>query len=271
MNIIRGECFSKNIQKVLSYYGKIYFNPKEIKDGDIVYSDTHAILEHKEILNTKKDLTIVTHNSDHCLYDGPTNDPNGINVQKLTCWKLWFGQNSYSKNVTPIPIGFENIRWEKSFGPKTRLLYEARESEFFPTKTVYLNCNKNRSPGARHECYNSVKQMNFVSVDQPNLTYQQYLNRIKEHKFVLSPRGNGLDCHRTWEILMMRRVPIIKREGCMERLYKNIPVLFIDEWSDLNKLNLEKLYKEFSFDNQDYLTERYWLNLILKKRAKNGW
>ena len=61
---------------------------------------------------------------------------------------------------------------------------------------------------------------------------------------------------------MMRRVPVIKREGSMERLYNNMPVLFVDEWSDLKLMNLDKIYEEFFFDNQDYLTEDYWLNLI---------
>lgn len=262
MNIIRGEYFPEACKKVLVHYDVLFCDPNTIEDGDVVYTDTHHALLFKDILNERKNLTIVTSNSDHCLYDGPTDNPNGIDVQQLSCWKQWFGQNSYSESVTPIPIGFENFRWEQSFGPKTRWLHEARESECSPTKTVYLNCNKNTSLGARQECYNSAEQMNFVTVDQPNLTYQQYLNRIKEHKFVLSPRGNGLDCHRTWEILMMRRVPIIKKEGSMERLYKNIPVLFVDEWSDLDNMDLNEVYGEFFFDNQDYLTKDYWLNLI---------
>jgi hypothetical protein len=97
-----------------------------------------------------------------------------------------------------------------------------------------------------------------VTVDLPNLTYLEYLRKIKNHKFVLSPRGNGLDCHRTWEILMMKRVPVIKREGELRRLYNNIPVLFVDKWEDLNKLNLETLYTEFSFENQNYLYTDFW-------------
>jgi hypothetical protein len=262
MNIIRGEYFPQACTKVLVHYDNLYCDPNTIEDGDIIYTDTHHALLFKDLLNERKNLTIVTSNSDHCLYDGPTNNPNGIDVQQLTCWIRWFGQNSYSENVIPIPIGFENMRWETSFGPKTQWLRDARESKVSPTKTVYLNCNKNTSLEARQQCYNSAKQMNFVTVDQPNLTYQQYLSRIKEHKFVLSPRGNGLDCHRTWEILMMRRVPIIKKEGSMERLYKNMPVLFVDEWSDLINMDLEKMYEEFFFDNQDYLTKDYWLNLI---------
>ena len=28
--------------------------------------------------------------------------------------------------------------------------------------------------------------------------------------FVASPSGNGLDCHRTWEALLLRSIPIVK-------------------------------------------------------------
>ena len=143
MNIIRGEYFPQVCTKVLFYYDKLYCDVNSILDGDIVYSDTHHILFFKDILNQRKNLTIVTSNSDHCLYDGPTDNPNGINVLELNCWERWFGQNSFSQKVTPIPIGFENLRWEKHFGPKTKWLHEERLDEFPATKMVYLNCNKN--------------------------------------------------------------------------------------------------------------------------------
>ena len=265
MKLIRGEFIPQYADRVLYHYDKLYCNPNTIEDGQTIYCDTHRILDHKDILNTKKDLTIITHNSDHQLYDGPTENPNGINIYQLTCWKKWFGQNSFSKNVIPLPIGFENKRWESNFGPKTIWLNEAREKDINPTKTVYLNCNKSTSLAARQECYESASRMIFATVDAPNLSYPEYLQKMKEYKFVLSPRGNGLDCHRTWEILMMRRVPVIKREGSMEILYNNMPVLFVDEWSDLKLMNLDKIYEEFFFDNQSYLTEDYWLNMISKK------
>jgi len=80
--------------------------------------------------------------------------------------------------------------------------------------------------------------------------------------FVLSPRGNGLDCHRTWEVLMMRRVPILKREGQLEQLYENLPVLFVDDWSDIDSIDLEKVFKEFAFENQEYLYFDFWKKKI---------
>ena len=36
----------------------------------------------------------------------------------------------------------------------------------------------------------------------------EYLRTLGQHRFVLSPRGNGLDAHRTWEALMVGTIPI---------------------------------------------------------------
>lgn len=265
MKLIRGEHIPQLADKVLHHYDILYCDPNSIKDGETIYCDTHQILRHKDILNTKKNLTIITHNSDHFLCDGYDNNQNAVNVHQLTCWERWYGQNSFSKSVIPIPIGFENVRWEAMHGPKTMWIKQARDVDMVPTKKVYLNCNKNTSLDARQHCYNIASQMEYITVDQPNLTYQQYLSKIQEHKFVLSPRGNGLDCHRTWEVLMLRRIPVIKREGSMEQLYKNMPVLFIDDWHDLNQINLDEVYDKFFFDNQDYLTLNYWKKQIKKR------
>jgi hypothetical protein len=57
---------------------------------------------------------------------------------------------------------------------------------------------------------------------------------------------------------MMKRVPILKRCGSLEKLYKNMPVLFVDKWEDLQYLSLDSLFESFSFENQDYLNLNYW-------------
>ena len=264
-SLIRGEHFPSIADKILVHYNNLYHNPFIVNNGDVVYCDTHQILRFKDILNLKKDLTIVTHNSDYCLYDGPTSDPNGLNVEEFTCWKKWFGQNSYSRNVIPLPIGFENRRWENSFGPKTEWMKEIKNEEIDPLGSVYLNCNTKTNLNARRECYLKAYKIPFVTCDDPNLTYKEYLRKIKSHKFTLSPRGNGLDCHRTWEILMMDRIPVIKKEGSLERLYKDYPVLFVEDWDELTSLNLDFIYNDLSKkfkDNQTDLSFEKWKGLI---------
>ena len=273
MNLIRGEFLPTIADKVLFHYGKLYCDPNSIENGDIVYCDTHDILRYKDILNTKSNLIIITHNSDHCLYDSIDDDivytsyvyPDMINTNELTCYHKWFGQNSYSLKVNPLPIGFENIRWEESFGPKTKWLKNARDNMIEPTSLVYLNCNINTNIAQRKRCYNLSSEMGIVNIDKSNLTYVNYLDKIKEHKFILSPRGNGLDCHRTWEILMLKRIPIIKREGQMEKLYEGMPVLFVDDWKDILNMNLDEIYNQFCFDEQEYLNFEFWKMKILSR------
>lgn len=262
MKLIRGEYFPSIVDKVILHYEQLFCNPQSINDGDTVYCDTHYILKYKNYLNTKKNLTIITHNSDHCLYNDEVQKENAINVNELICFSRWFGQNSYTSKVTPLPIGFENFRWEANFGPKTQWLKNARSKISEPESLVYMNCNQNTNVEERKICYEESSLMGIVTIDSPNLTYPQYLDRIQEHMFVLSPRGNGLDCHRTWEVLMMRRVPILKREGQLETLYKNMPVLFVDKWTDIYNMDLKQVFKSFSFDNQEYLEFEFWKNKV---------
>lgn len=259
--LIRGEYIPVWADKILVHYDQLFCNPFKINDGDIVYCDTHHISRFKDILNIKKDITIITHNSDYCLYDGPTSDPNGVNVEEFTSWTQWYGQNSYSTkdNVIPLPIGFENLRWERNFGPKTKWMTEVKDEQIDPTNAVYLNCNIGTNLKDRKECYEKACQLSFVTCDEPNLSYKDYLRKIKSHKFTLSPRGNGLDCHRTWEIFMMERIPIIKKEGSLERLYKGLPVFFVDDWDNLRFLDLNATYERIKHNRPDLNFEK--LNL----------
>lgn len=258
--LFRGQHVPFFADKILVHYDHLYSDPHKIKDGDIVYCDTHQLLNFKDILNSRKNLTLITHNSDYYVCDSATKDIMGINVDLFTCYKKWFAQNCYSINtkLIPIPIGFENKKWEKVFGPKTKYINQVSKNTKEPTGLVYFNCNQDTNFKDRKECFDFSINTSYVNIDEPNLSYIDYLNRIQQHKFILSPKGNGLDCHRTWEILKLQRIPILKRQGQLERLYANMPVLFVDNWNDINQLNLSDIYYNYKFLNQEYLNMNYW-------------
>jgi hypothetical protein len=267
MSLFRGEFVPSFADKVLIHYDNLYCDPNSINDGDTVYCDTHHIIKFKDILNSKNNITIITHNSDYFVCDGQTDDAMGVNINEFTNFKFWYAQNCYSfnPNVFPIPIGFENTRWEACFGPKTNWLEKVTNEELFPQSLIYFNCNQTTNLEARQHCYAFSVDADFVTIDCPTLTYSEYLRQIKRHKFTLSPRGNGLDCHRTWEVLKLKRVPILKREGRLEDLYTGLPVLFVNEWNELYTMNLDEHYESFCFKNQDYLEIDYWVNYCVEK------
>ena len=89
------------------------------------------------------------------------------------------------------------------------------------------------------------------------------------YNFVLSPRGNGLDCHRTWE-LFLAGVIVITKTSSLDEMFtqNNLPVVLLKDWSELNdnlENKLQDWYKEHinktSIENIfERLTFNYWLN-----------
>ena len=77
-------------------------------------------------------------------------------------------------------------------------------------------------------------------------TQEDYLRNISKSFFAVSPDGNGKDCHKTWEALYMKSIPIVKRWHGTERFKKlGIPMLMVDEWSEFKDLSLsEEVYND---------------------------
>ena len=85
--------------------------------------------------------------------------------------------------------------------------------------------------------------------------------------FVACPEGNGIDTHRLWEALYLRTIPIVEKNKISDFFIKaKLPVMILNKWSDLSKLNendLQKIYlsKKKLFKNK-YLFQKYWRNII---------
>jgi len=72
-------------------------------------------------------------------------------------------------------------------------------------------------------------------VHENRVSFSVFLYNLSQSKFMICPRGNAIDCHRNWEVLYMRRVPIMKRHLYLETLFADYPVLFVDKYSEVNE------------------------------------
>jgi hypothetical protein len=112
-----------------------------------------------------------------------------------------------------------------------------------------------------------------VSRIPANLLYQQenFIPRILTWKnmtqfaFVLSPFGNGLDCHRTWEALLCGCIPIV-RTNVFKKLFEELPVLMVEKWEDVTFELLKQTVYEFKLKHEqnefkyEKLTLAYYTN-----------
>jgi len=83
---------------------------------------------------------------------------------------------------------------------------------------------------------------------------ETWLNMIR-YKYVISPHGNGLDCHRTWEALVLGCIPIVKT-SVLDPMYEGLPVLIVNKWSDVTSELLESFVPVRT--SMEKLTLKYW-------------
>lgn len=112
----------------------------------------------------------------------------------------------------------------------------------------------------RKEAVNNI-QKDVVFYEPQNLKRMDSWKNQADYAFVISPHGHGLDCHRTWEALILGCIVIVKKSR-LDPMYEDLPVLIIDDWNqitpELLKYTLVK-FKDKQF-NYDKLTLEYWRN-----------
>jgi len=189
-----------------------------------IYSDTETAAELLSLHHlTTIPATFIFHNSDERFY---TNVSRSGKV---------FTQNLAippSLQLHAIPIGLENDRWFPELKKKEKLLSVQGPA----IRLAYLNCNVGTNRAEREPLYELFKDADFVTLKHclNGVGFDQYISDLTDHHFVISPEGNGLDCHRTWEALYAGRIPIIKRNH-HTYMYEELPVLIIDDWKEINK------------------------------------
>lgn len=91
-------------------------------------------------------------------------------------------------------------------------------------------------------------------------------NTKGQYAFSISPHGNGLDCHRTWEDLILGCIVIVKTSP-LDRMYEGLPVVIINDWDEVTQQNLEIWLEQYqdAFTSpyfREKLTLNYWLSKI---------
>jgi hypothetical protein len=91
------------------------------------------------------------------------------------------------------------------------------------------------------------------------MTFDQYAINMSYHKFVISPPGNGIDCHRTWESLYLGCIPIVIKNKIYDEFY-DLPIIQVNDYSEVTN-ELLNLYNNFNFKNEK-LYIPYWKKQI---------
>jgi len=146
----------------------------------------------------------------------------------------WLGMDIVAK---PLPIGLENASKMRNGVPGDYLReierglksFDSRDIELLVCFSLWTNSS------VRTEALSWAKGIpGTIIIDHP-ITPRAYRKLVLRSKYVLSPPGNGPDCHRTWEALYLGATPIVLKEYWPFRGY-DLPVVSLNGWDELERV-----------------------------------
>jgi len=233
---------------------------KSLPNNSIIFCKTDFIEElFNELKYSNNKYVLITHCSDY--------DINEYRLSlKPACIKKWYAQNVNIQHpdLIPYPIGIEN-----HIGPCKGTCIDL---DYLNTidSSVYNISNKiinllycNFSLQTNNNRYNVLQTLIQNGIGKPcnNTSYAKYFEELKQYLFIASPRGNGIDCHRTWESMYVGSLPIVERHFMFDS-YKNLPIIQIESWDQVTPKFLEPYILNYKngvyYRNLEELDINYW-------------
>jgi hypothetical protein len=221
--------------------------------GDSIYICTDALLNfsHNFLKKIQNPFTLVTGDSDTPITNNLIQNSDISKILDNSNLVNWFAQNMVADHpkLHQMPIGMDyHTMWEhpgiwglakqSPIAQERVLMNTFASAPDFSDRYFAGYCNWHFAPdrGDRQDCLAKIdKSISLIEKNHlPRISSWQRQSRCM---FVISPEGAGIDCHRTWEAILLGCIPIVKKSK-FSALFDQLPVVQLDDWSDFNSANM---------------------------------
>lgn len=169
-----------------------------------------------------------------------------------------------TKSIRALPIGLENA-WLHTNG---RMDLYIDDMELRPvnqrSRPVISSFHPETNPAVREKVAQQMAESRH-GFDGVRWKLGEYRQELRSTLFVISPPGNGVDCHRTWEAVALGAIPVVLRGSLAPSLIKDMPILVVDSYADFARYSddeLRAISKDVSQHRPTKLMASYWLELL---------
>jgi len=231
----------------------------KITKPEVIFISSYLLSEFSMNINAiKYPYIIISHHGDENI------DSRFNKIYEHKYLYHWYAQNNTVNHakITPIPIGLEDA-WRHNNGI-VRDFKKLRNTKVKKKPKIIYGFTVKNNFSERLLALNHLSKSSSTVFFQGNS--RSYRKELNKYMFVASPSGNGIDCHRTWEAIYLGVIPIVVKDSFYEQ-FNNLPVLTIDNWSQIDKLDEKELSNFYLknkslLDNTDYIWLDYWRNKI---------
>ena len=213
--------------------------------------------------------------------------PNEVSSRHNMNWKQfmerhvvrWYAQNIdiVHENIHPVPIGIDFHTFQHNPQKLTNpceqndILRKVKRAPFSQRMNkVYIPimARMKRYGNDRARAYGKLSRSNTIfEFQRQRLQRPSLWNVMSKYKFVLSPLGMGMDCHRTWEIFALGGIPIVKNSSLVPTLFRDAPnLIVVTDWREVTRKTLKYwLHKYKHVDmkyNMEFASLKHWADYI---------
>lgn len=178
---------------------------------------------------------LITHNSDHSF---PGEFHGYLNDSKIVAW-FTVNPSLRHPKIHPVPIGFQNHHWNKQRNADIDQALATKGTS--RQHLLLMNFRAHTNLDERGYVFNMFNGVEYCYFPGTNRGFYDYLKDLSNSKYCLSPFGNGKDCHRVYESLVMGCIPIVKTSA-LDQLYESLPIMIINDWREVGKEFLNAKY-----------------------------
>lgn len=251
-NIATGEKFQNLCQLFIGSHENMFHNPmfrhdKRWIDIDFLLYSKINIDNPKYIYVCSKQLSklygvidcfknpfvLISHNEDENIDEKFLTLVDNSKIIKLYCQNPIINH----EKIHFLPIGIANSHWPHGNVDIIRKILtepysSGRISHTDDVNDIYFFFTINTNQAVRADCCNKLlgKGLRWDRARD----YEDYLRTLRDHKYAICPEGNGVDCHRLWECILLGVIPIIKNGAFSQILKEYYKIVILDDWLDLD-------------------------------------
>jgi len=176
----------------------------------------------------------------------------------------WYSQNcdGVHPRIKPFPIGLD-LHTPRSLATPAGLVRQLQtlrgRQGGADRRQPRIFCDFSVSSGSseRRELLDVLDGCPHVDFLKRRVSQRGIWQLYSQYPLVLSTTGNGLDCHRTWELLYLGCI-VVTKTSPLDPLYKGLPVIIVEDWHEVRDPEAPRRWigKVAHLTERDYLWRR---------------
>lgn len=229
---------------------------------DVFYSGGRSVLWREKIYRAplRTERFIITGHADYPIVD---------EIVRAYPHATWWGVNKQTPRVRGLPLGITNATNESEYHPiygNLDVMVEVAQQPRTIKNLVYMNFSVETYPHERRRVWDMFASKPWVTCGSHVVSHEArktFLEDVRNHSFVLCPRGNGIDTHRLWETLYMGSIPIVIWDIAHSD-WTDLPILFVSSWEEVTeeRLRAEEARIRARSWTLAKLDVNYWIHAI---------